>query len=258
MGKPSWEMRKNMVEHKKCKQLIDIIIKKKSNLCISADLTNSKDLLSLLGAVGPFICMVKTHIDIVSDFTKELIEEVKDLACKHNFMIFEDRKFADLGSTVQKQFSEGIYRINEWADFINAHTVVGEGIIDGLKSVSKGQGLILIAQMSATGNMCTGNYTRNTVSMAEKYKSVVVGFICTEVVSDNMQFLNFVPGVHIATSKDNLGQQYVSPKDAIEKGADVVIVGRGIYKSNSWADTAKMYRDACFNAYRTCLGSEGS
>lgn len=245
----SFEERLKHVVHPKSKELIDIILRKKSNLCLSADVTSSKELLELVNNVGPHICLLKTHIDVISDFTMDVIDKLKILATKHDFLIFEDRKFADLGSTVQKQFSEGVYKISSWADFINAHVVVGPGIIKGLESVAQGQALILIAQMSASGNLCTPEYTQTAVSMAQDNNKFVCGFICTESVTDDHRFLNFVPGVNISSSNDSLGQQWVSPSDAVQKGADVIIVGRGIYKSEDTAETARIYKEQGFGEY---------
>jgi orotidine-5'-phosphate decarboxylase len=40
---------------------------------------------------------LQTHVDIISDFSEEFIAELTRLSKELDFVIFEDRKFADIG-----------------------------------------------------------------------------------------------------------------------------------------------------------------
>lgn len=40
---------------------------------------------------------MQTHVDILEDFDVTLIERLQQLAQRHDFVYFEDRKFADIG-----------------------------------------------------------------------------------------------------------------------------------------------------------------
>ncbi len=231
-------------------RLVSIIEDKQSNLCFSADATSKKELLELADQLGPKLCMFKTHIDIVEDFDRDLTEKLQALAKKHNFLIFEDRKFADIGHTVQLQYEKGIYHIADWADIINAHSVPGPGIIQGLKQggLSKGRGLLLLAQMSSQGSLMDKNYAEKTLQMARDHEDFVMGFVSQSDLGDD-RFLHFTPGVNLQQEGDTLGQQYVTPEIAIrERGADVIIVGRGIHRHANPIEEAERYRLAAWQA----------
>lgn len=234
------------------KSLLNIITAKQSNLCVNPDLTTCEDVLSIAENVGPSICVLKTHVDIISDFSPNFITELQQLAQKHNFLIFEDRKFADIGNTVKLQYEHGIYHIADWAHITNAHTLPGPGVVEGLKTVGlpKGNALLLLAQMSSKDNLFTPDYIRQTIYMAEKNKDFVIGFIAQQKLVDAPYFIHFTPGIKLQSGNDTLGQQYNTPEHVIlNNGVDIIIVGRGIFEAENPAKEAEVYREAGWNAY---------
>ncbi len=235
------------VSHKLAQYTCD----KKSNLAVSADVTTAKELLALAESVADHIVILKTHIDIITDFTPDLTEKLRALADNAGFLIFEDRKFADIGNTVMHQVRDGVYQISRWADIINAHLLPGKGIIDGLKAGCQGReiGLLLLAQMSSKNNLFSDSYTKETVHTAEINKDFVMGFIAQEKLSHDEDLITMTPGVNMVKKGDDLGQNYHTPQQVIqEKGSDIVIVGRGIYASDDPKSAALSYQQAAWSA----------
>lgn len=80
--------------------LLSLMSIKHSNLCLSADVETSDELLQLAEDVGDSICLLKTHCDIVTDWTDRTAQALREIAKRKRFLIFEDRKFADIGGTL--------------------------------------------------------------------------------------------------------------------------------------------------------------
>lgn len=127
---------------------------KKTNLCLSVDLTNSTEILDLIEKVGEHVCLVKTHVDIIEDFSNNFVSQLQLLAKKFNFLILEDRKYADIGHTVSLQYSQGLYKVSDWADCVTSHSLPGEGILKALNNSTNGisRGVFLLAEMSCEVN----------------------------------------------------------------------------------------------------------
>lgn len=248
----SYSKRADHTSNPLAKELFLLMDQKMTNLSLSLDVTNKDEFLKLADQIGPEICILKTHIDTLEDFDMEVIEKLQELSKKHKFLIFEDRKFADIGNTVKNQYEKGIYKIASWADIVNAHPIVGPGIVEGLSQVGSplNRGLLLLAQMSAKDNLIDESYTKQTVEMAKKYSDFVIGFISMEKIVNDPGLIHLTPGVQFGNTQDNLGQQYKTPYSVIyEKESDVIIVGRGIYDSDNPVEQAKLYRQEAWQAY---------
>lgn len=250
----SFRDRADVAKSDVARSLLNIMDVKKSNLCLAADLTKSDEILNLLENVGPHICLLKTHVDIIEDFSENFIKSLQSLAKKHNFLIMEDRKFADIGNTAALQYAKGIYRISEWADIVTVHSLPGSGILKGLKeSISDGlsRGVFLLAEMSSDGNLITSDYAAKTLNMAAQYPDFVAGIVAqsAEIIQDN-GLIQLTPGVKLEEGGDGYGQIYNTPEHIVKnKGADIAVVGRGIIDSKNPGEIAKTYRDRLWAAY---------
>lgn len=140
-------------------------------------------------------------------------------------------------------------------------------IFAGLGSPPYLRALLLLAEMSSEGNLLTGAYTDQCVSIAREHRDFVIGFIAQRSlnVQPEDNFITMTPGVSLpppeqaAVTGDGLGQQYNSPENVVlNKGCDVIIVGRGILKSEDRQAEAERYRVAAWQAYETRIRSAGA
>ncbi|CDK24880.1 unnamed protein product [Kuraishia capsulata CBS 1993] len=248
------------------RRLLELMESKKTNLCASVDLTTTAEILALVDSLGPYICLLKTHVDVIEDFTYDgFVLPLLALAKKHNFMIFEDRKFADIGNTVKLQYKGGVYKIAQWADITNAHSVPGAGIIKGLKeaaqeTTSEPRGLLMLAELSSKGSLAKGEYTTQTVDLARTDKEFVIGFIAQNDMGgrdEGFDWLIMTPGVGLDDKGDALGQQYRTVDEVFKTGTDLIIVGRGLFgKGRDPKVEGERYRSAGWAAYQKVLAQQ--
>lgn len=259
LKKASYSERAQHHKSEVAKKLLTLMEEKKSNLCASIDVRSTSEFLTLVDKLGPFICMVKTHIDIIDDFTYDgTILPLVELSKKHKFLIFEDRKFADIGNTVKAQYSGGAFKIAKWADITNAHGVTGSGIVHGLKqaaleTTNEPRGLLMLAELSSKGSLAQGEYTQKTVEIAKEDKEFIIGFISQREFGgydEGYDWLIMTPGVGLDEKGDGLGQQYRTVDDVFSTGTDLIIVGRGLFgKGRDPEAEGRRYQDAGWKAY---------
>ena len=120
----AWGARWRSCAHPLSHRFMETAAEKGTLVVLAADLGSTEELVSLIQQVGPHIAALKTHVDMVEDFSQESWQDVVDAAHSHDLMLFEDRKFADIGRVSQTQMG-GIYDIRSWADIVTAHSVSG-------------------------------------------------------------------------------------------------------------------------------------
>ena len=252
------EEKKKEISNPLTKKLLAKIKAKRSNLILSLDVTSQKEFFEILDEVGSEIVMLKTHVDILDDYDETFVPKLQEYARKYDFLIFEDRKFADIGNTVRKQFHSGIYKIADWAEYVTVHMVAGESILKGLFDGIGGRSSFILARMSSKSNLINETYSRKCFEIARRNPMLVSGFIghgrdVEDIKRYKAKFpsgmLLLMPGVKLEKGSDSMGQQYITVEEAVQGGADCIIVGRGIYGNENPGKIAKIYRERAWKEY---------
>lgn len=246
----SFEKNNNVIGSKLC----DIMIKKQSNLCLSCDLTTTKEILSLIDLIGQEICLLKIHYDIITDYNDAFVLELCSLKIKHNFLIMEDRKFVDIGHCTQMQLNN-LMKPVQWFDMITVVPISGPDIIEVLaENFSQLQincGMVLVREMSTRQNHLANNYDYQIMVDRFRTNKYVTGVVSQSDENSDIDF-KMTPGVSFETGTDNKGQQYRTVEDAIQTGTDIIIVGRNIYSKKTDEEkltTVNKFRETAWKLY---------
>ena len=241
------------------RKYMEVAARKQSLVCLAADRNTMDGLFELIESVGPYIAALKTHVDLVDDWTAQAWAEFCKAAENADLLIFEDRKFADIGKISRSQMA-GIYDIRSWADLVTSHLISGPDVVDGLQAgwsdVGRTGGVLLLAQMSSRGNLLDPQYTEQVVSKGKVHPGVF-GFIGNGSRPDELSQLRqkvgtekmiWTPGVNLDTGDGEMGQRYGDPRSAVLAGSDCIIVGSGIHRAKNPAKAAQEYALASWNA----------
>jgi orotidine 5'-phosphate decarboxylase subfamily 1 len=238
---------------------MEVACRKQSLVCLAADRSTMAGLNQLIDEVGQHIAALKTHVDLVDDWTVESWAAFCAKAHAADLIIFEDRKFADIGKISRHQMA-GKYDIRSWSDLVTAHLISGPDIVDGLQAgwadVGRQGGVLLLAQMSSRGNLLNPQYTAQVVARGKTHDGVF-GFIGNGSRPDDLRELRravgdakmiWTPGVNLAVGDGEMGQRYGDPAEAVRAGSDCIIVGSGIHKAENPAQQAAEYAAASWQA----------
>jgi uridine monophosphate synthetase len=169
----------------------------------------------------------------MEDFDSDVIRQLIKYKEQYGFAIWEDRKFADIGSIVHRQIHEGMYKISSWADYVSVHVISGPGILDELNDL----GAIVIVNMSTKDNIMDDTYMQNALNIINANTNVVG--IVSQIKHNSVNIPHIVPGINITSNADSSDQIYNSFE--LKKWADLFVVGRGIIMTANIAEVCREY-----------------
>lgn len=250
-----WDECRNSIQRRWMKTTAE----KESLVILAADRPTMAGLVDLIETVGDKIAALKTHVDLVDDWTAEGWFKLCELAKSADLMIMEDRKFADIGKISRDQMA-GSYDIRSWANLVTAHMISGPDIVEGLlagwDAVGRDGGVLLLAQMSSRGNLIDALYSEQVVAKGRESDGCF-GFIGNGSRPDELRRLRaavgtqkmiWTPGVNLDIGDGEMGQRYGDPHEAVLAGSDGVIVGSGIHRAENIQLAASEYATTSWEA----------
>lgn len=241
------------------KLLMNLVIKKQSALCLSLDVSSWEDGKNILELCGPYIVMVKLHVDLFTDIIDIdiFIREIMQLARKYQFLIMEDVKLADVDKITYEKINKSCFKYYAWANYLTIHGLTSKSLsnyIDNICEFNKdvcickdyehddnyncrvnhsmddnlfyGK-LSLVTDMNQKDSFINNDYRKQ----CQKFIKYNNNINCV-ISQDGNKILNKVkltPGVSI--DNVNSSRNYRSIKTAIEDdGNHIIIVGSGLLK----------------------------
>ncbi|VDN07592.1 unnamed protein product [Thelazia callipaeda] len=255
-GEWSLKSRRDSTQNPFNKKMFDIMNRKKTCLCLAIDSTDCNQILQILEKTGDYICAVKLHADVIENFTPDFVQKLVAMADSGDFIIMEDRKFADIGHTVNLQLTKGPFKIASWAQVVTVHALSGQSVLNIIRKVINGSttklvSSLLVVELSSEGAFTNSNeYLKAALDLAKNNGDIVSGFMCQKRCANIPGFLHWTAGVHMDAVSDGIGQNWRTIEKAISgDGNDIVVVGRAVTDVPDINTQIRRYRDAAWEAF---------
>ncbi len=210
-------------------------------IIVAIDEINFDKASSILDNLDSKKCMVKIGSIAFNSIGPDLIF----YAAKKGFDVFLDLKLHDIPNTVKKSI-QGLSSLP-----IKMLTVHTSGGIDMMKAAMEAVGGTNIKVFGVTALTSLNDYDLNNIyqrnasdhvnAMLDLAESAAIdGVVCSphelDLVSKRESLLSITPGIRLQDSKDDQ-KRVMSPKEAINLGADYIVIGRPITQSDDISAT---------------------
>ncbi len=209
------------------------MMKRNTGLILALDETDPKKALWVAGQVSAHVDAIKVNYPLVLSAGMDIVEELSKLA-----PVICDFKVADIPNTdrliveqVKKRGASGII----------VHAFTGSDSMKAAVDAAGDMDVFAVTEMSHPGGK------EFTAKVADELADVAIksgasGIIAPATRPDRIRHLRKIIGDMLILSP-GVGAQGGSAKETIDAGADFVIVGRAIYKSENPGESAKRIVD---------------
>ena len=231
-------------------------IKIKDRLILSLDVSGKTEALEVLKQADNRISTIKVGLELIYNAGLNIVDIVK----KSGYKVMLDAKLMDIPNTIAGA-ARGISRLD--VNIITLHTFGGASMIKSandtmthlcsLNNKSKPLffGVTVLTSLDDSDLESFGfkiKYTELVLNMARiGIESGIDGIVCSpnevSLLRKNLgsNFLIAAPGIRLAEDSSSDQKRINTPEKAIKDGADFIIVGRPIIKSNNIKNTIELF-----------------
>ena len=210
-------------------------------IIVAIDEINFNKALEIINNLDPRKCMIK----IGSVSFNSIGHEIISYASNKGFDIFLDLKLHDIPNTVKKSI-EGIISLP--ITMLTIHTSGGKDMMTAAMEAVLGTDIKIFGVTALTSLSDYDSnqiFQRNTLeqvnAMLDLAESAQIdGVVCSphelDLVRKRESLLSITPGIRIHDSDDDQ-KRVMTPKEAIDLGADYLVIGRPITSSHDISES---------------------
>jgi len=229
-------------------------LKVSDRLIVSLDVAGKREVISLCSKISGKVSTLKLGLELIYSLGPEIVGTVRSFGYK----VMLDAKLFDIPNTVTGAL-RAIGRLN--ADIVTIHTLGGRDMLDAAVKAVREQkenkvrpllfGVTLLTSLDNRDLEVMGFKKSRIYSVLNLVDSAVEagldGVVCSAGEVKEIRekagsdFYIATPGIRLP--EDDIGDQkrVSTPRDAITKGADFLIVGRPITKKKDTGGAVDMY-----------------
>ncbi len=221
-------------------------------IIVAIDENHFEKASELINKLDPKKCMVKIGSVAFNSIGHEIIYYAAD----HGFKIFLDLKLHDIPNTVKKSI-QGLASLP--IKMLTIHTSGGKDMMmAAMEAVSDTQikvfGVTALTSLSddETNEIFQRTSSEQVNAMLDLAESAGIdGIVCSpyelELVKKRSTLLAITPGIRLQDSNDDQ-KRVMTPKEAINLGADYLVIGRPITQSDDILETLEGIFNKIYNS----------
>ena len=221
-------------------------------IIVAIDENNFKKASELINKLDPKKCMVKIGSVAFNSIGHEIIYYAAD----QGFKIFLDLKLHDIPNTVKKSI-QGLASLP--IKMLTIHTSGGKDMMmAAMEATSRTQikvfGVTALTSLSddETNEIFQRTSSEQVNAMLDLAESAGIdGIVCSphelELVKKRGTLLAITPGIRLQDSNDDQ-KRVMTPKEAINLGADYLVIGRPITQSDDILETLEGIFNKIYNS----------